>query len=175
MDMFSLFSTMQITTFELCVDGHRIFHAMGGVQCVTPSSAVQTSSCIPQPKIITTEKVVGKFGFFPIFTHDWPKNHGLNRLVMEDVFSMKLLSMDAEIGTTYHQIWMAGPKSVEEPHKGWSGFMEIAAGKRCYDESAVIPFPFANLQPSNPTSINTCLRFEAEECRKRQQRCICDI
>ncbi|GBM27735.1 hypothetical protein AVEN_25354-1 [Araneus ventricosus] len=26
--------------------------------------------------------------------------------------------------------------------------------------------------PSNPTSTNTCLRFAAEECSKRQQRCI---
>ncbi|GBM87392.1 hypothetical protein AVEN_168640-1 [Araneus ventricosus] len=28
------------------------------------------------------------------------------------------------------------------------------------------------LQPSNPTSVNTCLCFTDEECRKRQQRCI---
>ncbi|GBL85068.1 hypothetical protein AVEN_221302-1 [Araneus ventricosus] len=66
------------------VNGHEIFHVMGGVQCVTPS-AIQTSSCIPRPKIITTEMVVGKFGFIPVFTQDWPKNHGLNRLVMEGV------------------------------------------------------------------------------------------
>ncbi|GBN79298.1 hypothetical protein AVEN_78919-1 [Araneus ventricosus] len=50
--------------------------------------------------------------------------------------------------------------------------MEIAAGKRCYDKSAVIPFPVVNLQPSNPTSNNPCLRFAVEECRKQQQRCI---
>ncbi|GBL98622.1 hypothetical protein AVEN_19682-1 [Araneus ventricosus] len=31
---------------------------------------------------------------------------------------------------------------------------------------------FVNLQPSNPTSVNTCLCFADEECRKRQQRCI---
>ncbi|GBN71342.1 hypothetical protein AVEN_246386-1 [Araneus ventricosus] len=61
------------------VDGHRFFHIMGGVQCMTPSSTVQTISCIPRPKIITTEKVVQKFGFIQILTHDCPKNHGLNR------------------------------------------------------------------------------------------------
>ncbi|GBN52973.1 hypothetical protein AVEN_47393-1 [Araneus ventricosus] len=44
--------------------------------------------------------------------------------------------------------------------------------KRCYNKSALIPFPFVNLQPSDPTSINTCLHFAAEECRKQQQRCI---
>ncbi|GBM09224.1 hypothetical protein AVEN_226719-1 [Araneus ventricosus] len=31
---------------------------------------------------------------------------------------------------------------------------------------------FVNLQPSNPTSVNTCLCFADGECRKRQQRCI---
>lgn len=50
--------------------------------------------------------------------------------------------------------------------------MEIAAGQSSYDQSAVIPLPFVNLQPSHPTSINTCLRFAAEECTKRQQKCI---
>ncbi|GBM75646.1 hypothetical protein AVEN_162682-1 [Araneus ventricosus] len=29
------------------VDGHGTFHVMGGVQCVTHVSAVQTCSCIP--------------------------------------------------------------------------------------------------------------------------------
>ncbi|GBM68502.1 hypothetical protein AVEN_144208-1 [Araneus ventricosus] len=67
---------------------------------------------------------------------------------------------------------MSSPKSAEDPHSGWSGFMKITARKRCYEKSAVIPLPFVNLQPSNPTSINTSLRFAAEECRKRQQRCI---
>ncbi|GBN00780.1 hypothetical protein AVEN_126226-1 [Araneus ventricosus] len=50
--------------------------------------------------------------------------------------------------------------------------MRIAAGKRCYEKSAMILLPFVNLQPSIPTSINTCLRFAAEEYRKRQQSCI---
>ncbi|GBM30559.1 hypothetical protein AVEN_265010-1 [Araneus ventricosus] len=37
---------------------------------------------------------------------------------------------------------MAGPKSAEESHMGWSGFMEIAAGKRCYEKSSVIHLLF---------------------------------
>ncbi|GBN45522.1 hypothetical protein AVEN_167105-1 [Araneus ventricosus] len=55
-------------------------------------------------------------------------------------------------------------------YTGCSGFMHIAAGKRCYEKSAVILLPFVNLEPPIPTSINTCLRFAAEECSKRQQR-----
>ncbi|GBM05625.1 hypothetical protein AVEN_202256-1 [Araneus ventricosus] len=87
-------------------DGHGIFRVMGDVKCVTPSSAVQSSSCILGSKVITMEKVVGKFGFIPIFTHGWLKNHGLHRLVMEDVLSLKLQQMDPEIGTTYGFRWL---------------------------------------------------------------------
>ncbi|GBM45888.1 hypothetical protein AVEN_211959-1 [Araneus ventricosus] len=146
------------------VDGHGTFHVMGGVWCVTPVSDVQTSSVeysvqkfsptwgpgppfptlapplIPRQKIIPTANIVGKFGFIPIVTHDWPKNHGLNRLVMEAVLSLKFPPMDAKIGTTGLPLDLdcappksndlAGPKSAEEPHTGWSGFMKNVAGKR---------------------------------------------
>ncbi|GBM59464.1 hypothetical protein AVEN_131038-1 [Araneus ventricosus] len=84
---------------------------------------------IPRPKTIPTANIVGKFGFNPIITHDCPNNHGLSRLVMEDVLSLKLRPMDAKIGTIYHWIWTAGPKSAEEPHMGWGGFMKIVAGE----------------------------------------------
>ncbi|GBL80795.1 hypothetical protein AVEN_26231-1 [Araneus ventricosus] len=80
--------------------------------------------------------------------------------------------MDAKIGTIYHWIWTAGPKPAEEPHTGWSGFTKNVAEKRLYEKSTVIPLPFVNFQPSNRTSVNTCLCFAVEECRKRQQRCI---
>ncbi|GBM54177.1 hypothetical protein AVEN_45770-1, partial [Araneus ventricosus] len=94
------------------------FYVMRGVLCLTPSSAVQTNSCIPRPKIIPTANVIGKFGFIPIIAHDWPKKHGFNHLVMENVLYLKLRPMDAEIGIAYHWIWMAGAKSAEEPHAG---------------------------------------------------------
>ncbi|GBL95260.1 hypothetical protein AVEN_37721-1 [Araneus ventricosus] len=40
----------------------------------------------------------------------------------------------------------------------------------CYEKLSVIPLLFVNLQPPNLTSINPCLLFAADECRKRQQR-----
>ncbi|GBN06596.1 hypothetical protein AVEN_226358-1 [Araneus ventricosus] len=59
----------------LTVDGHGTFPVIRGVQCVKLASAVQTSSCIPRPKIMPTANIVGKFGFILIVTHDCPKNH----------------------------------------------------------------------------------------------------
>ncbi|KAJ8875760.1 hypothetical protein PR048_023659 [Dryococelus australis] len=97
--------------------------------------------------------VVGKFGFIPIVTYDQSKNHGLNHLVMEDVLSLKLRPMDAEIGTTYHWTWMTGTKSSEEPHTGWCGFMEIASGKGSYEKAAMIPLPFVNLHLLTPPQL----------------------
>ncbi|GBL92192.1 hypothetical protein AVEN_39267-1 [Araneus ventricosus] len=79
---------------------------------------------IPRQKLILTANIVGKFRFIRILTHDWPKNYGLNRLAMEGVLSLKFGPMDAKIGTIYHWIWTAGPKSAEVPHTGCSGFMK---------------------------------------------------
>ncbi|GBN15158.1 hypothetical protein AVEN_266516-1 [Araneus ventricosus] len=62
---------------------------------------------IPRQKIIPTANIVGKFGSIPIVTHDWSKNHGLNRFVMEGVLSLKFPPMDAKIGTICHWIWTA--------------------------------------------------------------------
>ncbi|GBO16498.1 hypothetical protein AVEN_173854-1 [Araneus ventricosus] len=82
------------------VDEYGTFDVMEGVQCVMPASTVQTSFFIPRPKIIPLAYIVGKFGFIPIVTHDLPKNHGLNSLVIKDVLSLKLQPMDVETGTT---------------------------------------------------------------------------
>ncbi|GBL75463.1 hypothetical protein AVEN_194640-1 [Araneus ventricosus] len=75
------------------------------------------------------------------------------------------------------------PKS--EPHTtgfGWRAPSQLKNLKRdgvvhgdccrktCYEKSSVIPLLFVNLQPPNHTSINTCLRFVADECKKWQQR-----
>lgn len=111
------------------VDGHGTFHVMGGVQCVTPASAVQMTSRVPRPTILPKATVVGKFGFIPIVTHDRPKNNGLNRLLIEDVLSLELRPLNAQIGATYDWIWMAGPKSAAEPHTGWSGSWRLPQDK----------------------------------------------
>ncbi|GBM56393.1 hypothetical protein AVEN_132865-1 [Araneus ventricosus] len=100
-----------------------------------PPFSTLTPPLIPRQNIILTANIVGKFGFIPIVTHDWLKNHGLNRLIMESVLSLKFRPMGIKIGTIYHWILTAGPKSAEEPHTGWSGFMKNVAGKRLYEKS----------------------------------------
>ncbi|KAJ8887626.1 hypothetical protein PR048_013843 [Dryococelus australis] len=40
------------------VDGRGTFHMMGGVQCVTPSSTVKTSSPVTRPKILPTANII---------------------------------------------------------------------------------------------------------------------
>ncbi|GBO20055.1 hypothetical protein AVEN_139697-1 [Araneus ventricosus] len=55
------------------VDGHGIFHVMGEAQCVTPSSAAQTSSCIPRPKIKPTANVVECLDSFQLLLTTVPR------------------------------------------------------------------------------------------------------
>ncbi|GBO40951.1 hypothetical protein AVEN_42593-1, partial [Araneus ventricosus] len=106
---------------------YKTFPRRGGPGLQFPTLA---PPLIPRQNLILTANIVRKFGFIPLVTHDWPKNHGLNRLVMEGVLSLKFRSMDAKIGTIYHWIWTVGPNSSAEPHTGCSDFMKNVAGKR---------------------------------------------
>ncbi|GBO29606.1 hypothetical protein AVEN_2746-1 [Araneus ventricosus] len=107
MDLFSLSSTMQITTFELWMNIQFFNFSCDGRSVVCDACFI----CSDEFLYYTTDVYTNGKRFWEV----WPKNHGLNHLVMEDVLSLKLRPMDAEIGTTYHRIWMAGPKSAKEP------------------------------------------------------------
>lgn len=44
------------------IDGFNTFHAMEGIQCVTPTSPVETQGIIPRLQKIPRAKELGKFG-----------------------------------------------------------------------------------------------------------------
>lgn len=39
-----------------------------------------------------------------------------------------------------------------------------------YQTSAICPLPFANMLPTNPSTIYTCLQHSLEECKKLGQK-----
>lgn len=46
----------------LTLDGNDTFHAMGGIHCVTPKTAIAPDQIIPRLKQMPSSKVVGSFG-----------------------------------------------------------------------------------------------------------------
>ena len=48
------------------IDGFKTFHAMGGIMCFTPSSAVTSENAIKRLNSVPTSTEIGKFGFLPL-------------------------------------------------------------------------------------------------------------
>ena len=67
-------------------------------------------------------------------------------------------------------LWMSGTWLQFLPRPGWSGYMRnMNSGITEYGTCAVLPLPFVNMDPSNLSTIYTCLQYVAEQrstCRQ---------
>lgn len=152
----------------LTVDGYDTFHVMGGVKCVTPASAVKTEITVPRPEVLPNATWLRKFGFIPTSLFDGTLNIALTNIEMVDVLSLQLCPPSAQLASIYNWIWMGVPWQRDPT---WDGVAscKIAAGQQSYEKSVVIPLPFVNLDRTNSTTINTGLRFAAEEWEARAE------
>lgn len=52
-------------------------------------------------------------------------------------------------------LWMWGYKLQEIPGPGWNGFMGVVTAnfQHVFETAKILPLPFVNLSPSNPTTI----------------------
>uniref|UniRef100_A0A1B6ETH7 Uncharacterized protein n=1 Tax=Cuerna arida TaxID=1464854 RepID=A0A1B6ETH7_9HEMI len=152
------------------IDGHGTFHAMGGIQCVTPGSCVDTQ--IKVKRILN-----GSFsGAETIRECSFPvrkKNMGLSLLKIEDLSKLEqgtcLNKGYAHSLFPLNVAWIVGVKS----QPGWGGFMtSVMKNPGEHETSYIMATPFINLDPSNMSTIFTALHFAAEQSRKQKQTCI---
>ena len=67
-------------------------------------------------------------------------------------------------------LWMSGTWLQILPCPGWSGYIrKIHSGNTEYGTSADHPLPFVNMNPSNLSTIYTCLQYVAEQRSKCRQ------
>lgn len=157
------------------IDGHGTFHAMGGIECVTPADCVHTDFLVPRPKNLPKADSIGQYGNMKIKSYNRRQNCGLGKLIFSDVSQIKLEPDTAKIAHFMNMLWMSGPSCLNISIPSWSGFMEISKKNQPqeYQRSAICPLPFANLSPTNPSTIYTCLQYAIEECKKQgQNTCI---
>lgn len=152
------------------LDGLNTFHAMGGVQCITPGSSVDTK--------VTVQKVSSAGAFNQNLSEvrimAYPnKKRQSSSILIDDFTELRTLSKaSAETRTFLYPVnivWMAGV--VKQP--GWNGLMNILSStiEPC-ESTHVMALPFINLDPSNMSTIYSALSFAADQCRKRNQCCI---
>ena len=147
------------------VDGHNTFHSMGGIACVTPPGIQETSPVKRNVKIPSAE-VLGAFGHISIKTYSKPAVPGLQSVVVDP-----LMVPDQELNpscsaTALDSLWVVGYVLELAPCPSWSGFMKVAMQSDQYDRSRIETLPFINLDPSNPSTIYTALRFAQQQCEK---------
>lgn len=77
-----------------------------------------------------------------------------------------------EVQAAYCQdyLWLVGTVYSDCPTPGWSGYMEMRTKGLTFEKTAVLPLPFINLDPNNPTAIYTALDFAAGEARRYAQK-----
>lgn len=151
------------------LDGLNTFHAMGGVQCITPDSSVET-----QLKVARISS--GTFNPECIRIRSYPKKkarNGLSSITVKDYSELKaeLGNSDFTVAAMFplNSIWLSG-MNVQP---GWNGFMNLINSRRekC-DSTYVMALPFINLDATNTSTIFTALCFAAEQSRKQNQSCI---
>jgi hypothetical protein len=70
------------------LDGLGTFHAMGGIQCVTPAKAVAVDVPSKRLRRLPSSDVVEKFGYVSLRTFNKQKDSGLKNISIADVESI---------------------------------------------------------------------------------------
>lgn len=157
------------------LDGHNTLHAMAGIMCVTPQSAVAPPPIISRKGGPVNQEEFRQHAEIPV-KFKKPSPSGLLKLAVQLPGEVPGVSSSLESARRLDVLWVASSwLSLEEDsaYPSWSGFMAGAtASNKDYETSAVLPTPFVNLQPSNPVTIFTCLSYAADHCRAHQQQSI---
>lgn len=151
------------------LDGLNTFHAMGGIQCISPGTSVETDIKVSRirdgsfsPDCIkmcsyAKRRHKGDLSNVEIEHYDEIKKAITLKSPLDiDIFSLNI-------------IWLGGLQ--QQP--GWHGFMYNLTNNESSCESTYIKaVPFINMDPTNMSTIYTALSFAAEQSRLQKQTCI---
>lgn len=135
------------------IDGSNTFHAMGGIQCVTPAQSVATVGIIPRLRKLPKAHFLGAFGTVPLKSYEKKSAGGLRAVIVKDLSSLNPIEYDIKILPTDF-IWLYGKWKIEtESIAGWNGFMEQITSDMQWSKSRIIFLPFINANPSDYDTI----------------------
>jgi hypothetical protein len=154
------------------LDGLNTFHAMGGIHCVTPKSAIAPDQVIPRLTRVPSADVIGKYGSIPIHTFQRNKeSSGLKDVKILDLESIHPVSSNV-VPSSYDLLWLYGKWKEFPSIPGWYGFMEQITDGKPFQVSQVLCLPFINAPPGDYDTILTALLSASENCRSlNQQTC----
>ena len=144
------------------LDGHKTFHSMGGIKCVTPAQQVTSNTPISRTEGIDAANLQSH-GLFKIATYERPQIQGYSLLIAKDVQAIVEKPKSVHITNQLDILWLCNSWLQDLCCPNWKGFMDKTFSEfTSYKTSAISPLPFVNLNPSNPSTIYTCLLHAAE-------------
>ncbi|XP_043285283.1 uncharacterized protein [Venturia canescens] len=151
------------------IDGLHTFHAMCGIECVTPASAVSCGSSIPKLKKLPSAETIGKFGAIAIKNFDGYRKSGLENVLVENL-NLKNPTVRYEFDIKSADfLWLYNYKTSCTDVQGWNGFMENVNKDKQYVISRIVCLPFLNSPPGNYDTIYTVLNLAAERMKSKNQ------
>lgn len=122
------------------LDGLKTFHAMGGIHCVTPKSAIAPDQTILRLQKLPTVEIIGHLGNVPIQTFQKRHESGLKSILIENLQTRHPVE-NKVIPTLLDLLWLYG-KHINLPNlPGWSGFTEEATAEKPFQRSQILCLP----------------------------------
>ncbi|CAH2218497.1 jg2186 [Pararge aegeria aegeria] len=138
------------------IDGRNTFHAMGGIQIVTPHTSVTSNKFINRLSLRTPSQEIGRFGKIDLEIFHKPTRSGMENIIVQDLHKIRPVSLDIKLSKTDF-LWLFGKHEYSTDFLGWNGYMESITNHLSYAKSRILFLPFVNAQPSNYDTIYTVL------------------
>ncbi|KYN08456.1 hypothetical protein ALC62_00565 [Cyphomyrmex costatus] len=150
------------------LDGHGTFHAMGGIQCITPSDSIDPDTRLPRTTERKSTVVSSKLAGVELKNYMKAKNEGLATIKAWDLGSLRYVSQEIHV-TCPDFLWLYGKWMCDLPIPGWSSFMEKSNAHRQSSMTTVRYLPFLNAPPTNYDTVFTSLLISAEKAASHNQ------
>ncbi|KAK3931373.1 Glycerophosphodiester phosphodiesterase [Frankliniella fusca] len=161
--------------YTATIDGHDTIHSMGGMIFVTPKTGVPPRGNLPRLTSETRKIPLAQYGVIALQPYRKPQENGLSHVTVTSADNISIneaSSLRVLEARQFDLLWLIGNTAMPKVIPGWNGFMSSAVEGPPYALTATLPLPFVNLNPSDPSTIFTCLSFAADQAEKHGQKFI---
>lgn len=105
------------------IDGSNSWHAMRGLQCITPLFSACSEARIPRLKKVPTAKETGAFLNIPLVTFQKTKQHGLESICIYDINGRNSIDAINQSASDFMWLYEKWRECLDLP--GWNGLWRI--------------------------------------------------
>ena len=150
------------------LDGKNTFHCMGGIMCTSPASEIGAPA-IPRVSEVPKASDIANMGKFDIYWYRKPFRSGLKSITVKDLGAE--VTAPVVSAMIMDNLWLCGKWAGCESPPSWNGYMKASfSSHENFHTTDIEALPFINLEPSNPSTIYSALKFAAAHCQNIGQK-----